>query len=71
MYDEANAPKIVNRNKDIKFSERSCCNKMQRFTFKTMRGIYISVTYYFNPFLFLYLHMIFLLIMDVNGYMDW
>ena len=70
MYDEANAPKIKNRYKDINFWERSCINKIQRMIFKLLRCVYISAGYYFTPFLFLYMNMVFLIYMDVTGMMD-
>lgn len=54
--------KIVRSNKsvEIKFSERSCCQKIIRFMYKCIRGFYISCVYYFIPLILLAVQNVFI-----------
>lgn len=45
-----NAPKIIIKGKDIKFSKRSCYHKGARILYKGLRSFYASVIYYFVPY---------------------
>jgi len=54
VYNDENQPKITRWNRTIDFNKRSCKHKIFRVWYKIIRGLYVSVIYYFVPFLFLY-----------------
>ena len=55
VFLEENLPKIRHWNRTIVFEQRPKMHQMFRILYKVIRGIYVSVIYYFVPFLFLYL----------------
>lgn len=57
IMDDSNAPKIINRRKDMKFADRDSMNKVFRVIFKMSRAIFVSVIYYFIPFALFYVSM--------------
>jgi hypothetical protein len=42
--------RIRHRGADIKFMDRSLFHKMARLTYKSLRGLYISIIFYYVPF---------------------
>ena len=44
-------PKIVQKGRDIKFSERSLFHKLARLLYKLTRCIYSSLVFYYAPFM--------------------
>lgn len=57
MFLAENRPRVVKHRRDkYSWKRRSCCNKLQRLTFKFLRVVYISIFYYFVPFSFLSMH---------------
>jgi hypothetical protein len=57
LLDE-NAPAITMRNYNIRFEDREPWHKCARIVYKVMRGIYVSVIFYFVPFMFLFMEFI-------------
>ena len=49
-------PKIVNRGKQIKFMKRSWFHMIARLTYKLLRAVYVSIIFYFVPFVVLFLN---------------
>ena len=66
MFAEDNMPRIKNFNRDMSFSDRTCCNKICRFLFKLIRVIYVGWIFYFVPFLFMLLHQIILCLINYD-----
>ena len=52
VFEDDNQPKIENRNKDIKFSERPLKWKIARIIYKFFRGFYVTFIFYWTPFIF-------------------
>lgn len=50
----------TNKSADIKFSDRSCFQKLIRILYKLIRGFYVSCIYYFIPFVVLGVQNVFL-----------
>lgn len=48
-------PKIMNRGCEIDFKDRSCFHKLFRVLYRGMRCFYVSVNFYFLPFLIFYI----------------
>ena len=44
-------PHVETKGSDIKFSERSCFHKLARVIYRTFRLGYVSIVFYFVPFL--------------------
>ena len=43
-------PKVINRNRNLVFSDRSFFHKFARVFYKLVRGVYVSCIFYFIPF---------------------
>ena len=52
---DQNAPKITWRDCNNKFQDRSFFHKFARINYCMFRGLYVSVLFYFVPFMFLYM----------------
>ena len=52
---DCNAPRITQRSFNTFFKERSMFHKVARINYKFLRGIYVSVVFYFVPFMFLFI----------------
>ena len=52
VFDAENLPKITNRNKDMKFSDRIMKWKFARITYKFLRGFYVTFIFYWTPFVY-------------------
>ena len=61
VFDEQNAPKIKYRAKDQKHLGKAWYVRLERFVYKVVRGFYVSVIYYFTPYLFLLLNLFFIM----------
>jgi len=43
-------PKVVNRNRNLVFGDRSAFHQIARVFYKLVRGLYVSCVFYFVPF---------------------
>jgi hypothetical protein len=48
-------PHYEKRGRDIKFSDRNLFHKIARVVYKVLRALYVSVIFYFVPFIVMYL----------------
>ena len=47
--------KVKNKGKDIRFlRDRNCFHKIARIIYKVFRGLYVSMIFYFIPYLVLF-----------------
>ena len=58
VFLEENLPRITNRKKDMKFSDRRFKCKIARVVYKLIRGFYATFIFYWTPFIFLNLQFI-------------
>jgi len=47
---------VEKKGSEIKWKDRSLTNKMFRFLYRVIRGVYCSVIFYFQPFFTLYIY---------------
>ena len=67
LFQDENAPRVKNFNKDNPFEHRpGCLNKTQRVLFKTSRLLYVTSIYYFVPFLYLIIHQVLMIMANYN-----
>ena len=52
VFEDENQPKITNRNRDTKFSERPLKWKLARLIYKAHRAFYVTFIFYWQPFIF-------------------
>lgn len=47
--------KVTKRGEDMKWSQRPLLNKLERLLYRVHRSIYVSVIFYFSPFIVIWL----------------
>jgi hypothetical protein len=47
---------VTNKGSEIQFSERSFLNKIERCIYRINRSIYVSIIFYFCPFIVVYIY---------------
>ena len=52
IMDDKNAPEVTWRNKDHKFKDRNCLQKINRVLYLVCRAIFVCVIYYFGPLIY-------------------
>jgi len=60
----------VHRGKDIKFKDRSCLNKWERFIYKLLRISYVSLIFYFIPYFVWFLNIFIMQLDEMFGFLS-
>jgi hypothetical protein len=60
LFESFNTLHILHLGKNVQWNSRSSGNKLGRFVYKLLRAVYVSVIFYFQPFILIFLYFIFI-----------
>ena len=56
IFKSTHTLKVTSKGSDIKFKDRSCSNKLMRVIYRVFRSIYVSIFFYFQPFIVIFIY---------------
>ena len=56
IFNKTHSLKVTIKGSSLKFSERSCSNKLGRVIYRICRSIYASLFFYFQPFIVVFIY---------------